>query len=250
MIAKKKIILPLLVIILVILAITMLTIPNNKLGEPTFSKYYQGNYKKVFNELLPAAQNGDSVAQVSLGNLYRRGLGIKQDYKKAYYWYKMAADQNNPDALGSIGLMYKNGIFFKKNDKKAIQYYNKALKIDSSNSTTKYNLALIYLNGPTEINNIPKGLKLLNESVQENNSIAESEMGISYYLGLHNLPIKYKEAFRLTKKSAFQGDPMGQNNLALLYYEGKAIKKNDFIQHGYMDILKNRNSLLKLIHSI
>ena len=57
--------------------------------------YDAGNYAKAYAEFLPLARGGDSAAQYSLGNMYRRGQGMARDNAEAVRWYRKAADQGN-----------------------------------------------------------------------------------------------------------------------------------------------------------
>jgi uncharacterized protein len=232
---KKKIILLVLGIVLVTLSILIFTNINNRSSAPDFSQYYRGNYTEAYKKLLPAAQKGDAIAQVSLGNLYSAGLGVKQNYKKAYFWYKKAESQNNIDAMINLAVMYKNGYYVKKNIDIAINLYEKVINLNND-SNALFNLSTIYLYDKKD-NKV--GLKLLEESSKLGNSTAQSQLGLIYYLGEYNLPINYQQAITLLKKSATAGNSSGQNNLAVAYYQGKAIKKNDFKAYFWFYIASN-----------
>jgi TPR repeat protein len=61
---------------------------------------------QAYNWFVLAAQNGEPVAMVNLGDMHRDGLGTKQDVEKAKVWYKLAARRGNPAAqsrLAAIG---------------------------------------------------------------------------------------------------------------------------------------------------
>ena len=56
-----------------------------------------------------AAKQGDVNAQLTLGFLYEKGLGVPQDYGKAAHWYRLAAQQGFAHAQGWLGWLYANG---------------------------------------------------------------------------------------------------------------------------------------------
>ncbi|MGN6843432.1 tetratricopeptide repeat protein, partial [Neisseria sp. P0021.S006] len=47
------------------------------------------DYKKT----LQAAEQGNAKAQFSLGKMYYKGEGVRQDYAQAVQWYRRAAEQ-------------------------------------------------------------------------------------------------------------------------------------------------------------
>jgi TPR repeat protein len=48
------------------------------------------DYKAVLKPLEPLADQGDPDAQCALGEMYEKGLGVKQDYAEAYFWLSLA----------------------------------------------------------------------------------------------------------------------------------------------------------------
>ncbi len=49
------------------------------------------------------AQAGNATAQLRLGSLYFKGIGVGQDYEKALYWARKSAEQGNVDAMYLTG---------------------------------------------------------------------------------------------------------------------------------------------------
>ncbi len=45
-----------------------------------------------------AAEQGDEVAQFSLGDMYESGTGVPQDYVLAHMWFNLAAAKGYPFA--------------------------------------------------------------------------------------------------------------------------------------------------------
>jgi TPR repeat protein len=54
-----------------------------------------------------AANQGDPVAQFNLAELYRRGLGVRQDLLQSVRWFRMAAAQGH---LAAVKTLKKMGI--------------------------------------------------------------------------------------------------------------------------------------------
>ena len=49
-----------------------------------------------------AAEQGDSVAQYNLANMYAQGQGVVKDSIQAHYWFSLAAAQGDQDALAML----------------------------------------------------------------------------------------------------------------------------------------------------
>jgi len=54
-----------------------------------------GNYNEAFRLFRDLAEQGNAIAQHSLGEMYFDGLGTSVDVKRAAHWYKMAAVQGS-----------------------------------------------------------------------------------------------------------------------------------------------------------
>ncbi len=76
--------------------------------EKGVAAYHRGDYAAALKEWRPLAEQGDAVAQLYLGRIYEKGLGVIQSHAQAAKWYHMAAKQGLPASLGdpkSIGFL-------------------------------------------------------------------------------------------------------------------------------------------------
>ena len=129
--------------------------------EDAMNAYINGDYKTAFGIYQELAEQGDAIAQFTLGWMYHKGKGIHtsnrhaafqwytkaaeqgqvdaqfqlgdfyyngdvnlQDFKQSFHWYTKAAEQGHVDAIQSIGYMYIDGKGVKKNYVKAHMYLN------------------------------------------------------------------------------------------------------------------------------
>ena len=60
------------------------------------------------------------------GNLYSRGVGVKQSYEKAIEYLKKAIQQDDPNAMYGLAHMYHHGEGVTKSIKKSIELYTQA----------------------------------------------------------------------------------------------------------------------------
>ena len=105
------------VIILILLLINLLS-PAYADFQDGYEAYYRGDYKTAFSNMEPLAKQGDAIAQFIVGELYQRGLGVRQNYDQAIKWYKKSANQGDVDAQYNLGKLYQHGEGVKKDYKK------------------------------------------------------------------------------------------------------------------------------------
>jgi TPR repeat protein len=55
------------------------------------------------------AESGDATAQYELGWMYQFSVGAPEDSAEAVKWYRLAADQGHSVAQVTLGLMYYRG---------------------------------------------------------------------------------------------------------------------------------------------
>ena len=71
-------------------------------------------------------------AQDSLGAMYEKGQGVRQDYATAVKWYRKAADQGYPKAQYDLGFMYANGRSVRRDPIRAYMWLTVAWESESS----------------------------------------------------------------------------------------------------------------------
>ena len=67
------------------------------------------NYAEAVKWYRKAADQGEALAQSTLGFMYAKGQGVPQNYAEAVRWFRKAADQGNARAQRNLGFMYANG---------------------------------------------------------------------------------------------------------------------------------------------
>ena len=141
-----------------------------------------------FAETRREAEQGNVVAQFSLGNMYANGAGVPRNDAEAMRWYRKAAEQRHAAAQNNIGLMYVNGTGVSRNNIKAMEWFHKAA--EQGHATALYNLGLMYANGT-------------------------------------GVPRNDAEAMRWYRKAAEQGHAAAQNNIGLMYVNGTGVSRNN-----------------------
>ena len=86
----------------------------------------RGDYQTTFKFLLPLAEQGNAEAQLMLGVMYARGIGVKQDDFEAVKWYRQAAEQGYGGAQVMLGFSYLSGKGVQVNKSLAKEWFGKA----------------------------------------------------------------------------------------------------------------------------
>ena len=71
--------------------------------------YDQRDYVTAMRLFRPLANQGDALAQTTLGEMYADGKGVPQDYAQALVWFRMAADQWYAPTQDDLSWMYAEG---------------------------------------------------------------------------------------------------------------------------------------------
>jgi TPR repeat protein len=74
------------------------------------SRQLAADYTQAALWYQKAADQGNSVAQVHLADLYRDGRGVTRDPAQAVIWYRKAAELGDPAAQGTLGILYSVGM--------------------------------------------------------------------------------------------------------------------------------------------
>lgn len=99
-----------------------------------FVLFDRSDYSSALALLLPKARTGDPVAQMYVGEIYEKGLGLAApDYNSAASWYRKAADNNHAPAQTSLGSLYERGLGVPKDKAEALDWYRKASGITEDN---------------------------------------------------------------------------------------------------------------------
>ena len=109
----------------------------------------RGDNAAALEELRPLADQGETGAQVLLGDLYYQGIGVPANYSLAWTWYNRAA--TNEDATGQykLGKMYWDGIGVPRDDDKAVEWYEAAAT--GGHVQAQIDLGYIYRDGRRDI---------------------------------------------------------------------------------------------------
>jgi len=73
-----------------------------------------------------AAAQGNTLAQVALGNIQLEGVGARPDPVMAANWFREAAEQGDPAAMLALGKLYESGKGVGQSNIQAFKWYSLA----------------------------------------------------------------------------------------------------------------------------
>jgi len=70
--------------------------------------YERGDYGTALKEFRPLVDQGDPLAQATLGLMYAEGQGVPQDYVLAHMWMNLAVAKGVQEVVKGRDLLEKN----------------------------------------------------------------------------------------------------------------------------------------------
>lgn len=170
-----------------------------------------------------AAQQGDALAQVEVGETYYDGCpDAERDYAKAKRWFEKAAEQGNATAQHNIGRMYELGKGVEQNLQIATQWFEKSAQ--SGNVTYQQMLGSFYRDS-IDMQDFSQSFKWFEKAAQQDNIYSIGVVGVYYYEG-KGVKQDYQKAFEWFKKGAEQNHTKSQYFLGLMYAQGLGVEKD------------------------
>ena len=143
------------------------------------------------NNLLTKAQNGDSLAQLELADVYVHGYGVDQDEAEAERWAIKSAENGNVNAMYWLGDGYATyaGLVEDTDITDAEEHYKKAFDwfskgADLNHTDSMVGLATLYRNGEGVKKDTGKALNLFNKAASLGSKEAMNDLEFMYKYGV------------------------------------------------------------------
>jgi uncharacterized protein len=209
-----------------ILVLTMTVLLGSLLvscGDKGSDAYDRGDYATALKEWTPLAEQGEVVAQYSLGEMYINGYGVPQDYKTAMKWFTLAAEQGDATAQAWLGSMYYNGYGVPPDYKTAVKWFT--LAAEQGDATAQAWLGSMYHDGEGVPQDYQTAMKWFTLAAEQGDATAQAWLGPMYYNG-YGVPPDYKTAVKWFTLAAEQGDATAQAWLGSMYHNGDGVPKH------------------------
>ncbi|MFC0228100.1 tetratricopeptide repeat protein [Serratia aquatilis] len=186
--------------------------------------YNNGDYAEALKQWQPLAEQGNALAQNSLGSMYGEGLGVVKDNAKAIEWYRKAADQGLAYAQFNLGLMYNDGEGSVEDPVQAMFWYRKAA--DQGVAYAQFNLGIMYINGRGVAEDPAQGIVWVRKAADKGLADAQYTLGLMYNSGRGTAQDPAQAMFWF-RKAADQKFVTAQYALGYKYANGEGVEKDE-----------------------
>ncbi|WP_347274728.1 tetratricopeptide repeat protein [Candidatus Kuenenia sp.] len=208
---------------------------------PWSSKEYRHDY---INTMTKKAKQGNVEAQLFVGIMYEKGMGLDKDEAKAVRWYRKAAEQGSAAAQSMLGRAYAEGYGVAKNEVEAMKWFRKAAEselqgfsnqpflfaggyegaiksAEDGNELAKTIVGKMYLTGSGVSQNDVEAVRWLTAGTKGFAAAgAQQALGILHEDGRGGLAKDKAEAMRLYRKAAEQEASNLESSVGIVYQFG------------------------------
>lgn len=161
------------------------------------------------SNLRSKAEKGDAHAQVTMGQIYARGLeGEPEDPKQAMTWYSLAAAQGNADG------------------KDAVKELNNRIAAEEGDAAAQYKLGQSYARGGVLKSDYKLAFEWNRKAAENGNADAQFDLGFNYNRG-YMVPKDSAQALTWFRKAAEQGHVAGQFYVGVAYAQGNGVPQDN-----------------------
>ncbi|TNF33125.1 MAG: hypothetical protein EP315_08740 [Gammaproteobacteria bacterium] len=184
----------------------------------------QGNFEQAFKDFRQMAEQGYARAQVRLGFMYERGLGIPADATEAILWYGKAVALGDGDALARLGFMYERGIGTHRDYNRAVDYYRQSVNRGSGFGMAQ--LGYLYFIGQGVQRDEIRAIDYYKQAAAKNSGLGLARLGQAYVKGT-GVTRDLDQAAQLLRRAAENGNGLGMAHLGDLYLEGEGVPQDE-----------------------
>lgn len=196
----------------------------DRLGKPH-------DYNKALELFNKAAQQGNTDALWEIGNMYRRGWGVKKSNYQAEEYYTKAASKGNPYAQYWLAYMHEKGLVVLKSDDpdKSYKLYREVyLKLKDLDDKGKGDLyTWEYLGRMNQYGN-----GIMEKPSKEEIKTDEGKDKLVRFLSASN-PLT---AFEYYKKSGNEGNPFSQYAMGMMCSDPNFVGYSLYVAEKWFDL--------------
>jgi len=162
--------------------------------------------------ILPAAQAGDSRAQVTVAEAYYHGRGTAVNRAEAVRWYRKAAAKGDPGAEATLGYCALRGIGCKADPDEAFSWLMRGAL--HGNAGAMSDLAYCFMNGYGTDRNPRAGFEWALKAAKKGHAAAQTLVGECYRDG-RGTAADPAEADAWLRRAALQGNARAKKLLGI-----------------------------------
>jgi TPR repeat protein len=138
--------------------------------------------KAELRRILPEARAGDRAAQLRAGVIYRDGLTGNAEPQEAFAWFTEAAKKNDAEAQVALGDLYARGVGVRQDFARAAELYRAAANF-GRNRQAQFLLGDLYFRGRGVPHDYGQAIEWFRRAALSGHAAAQSLMGTIYENG-------------------------------------------------------------------
>lgn len=196
------------------------------------------DYTAAMGLLLPLADQGDAVAQYTVGVIMDGGFGnAEQQSNDAPKWFRRAADQGHPEAQTLLAKHYVEGRGVPQDFGEARKLYLAAARKEIREA--RFGLAQLYSQGLGGPRDAGSAAALSHRAAEQGHRDAQHFLAGLYAAG-DGVTQSHEESVRWFMRAAEQGHPDAQLSVAAAYRDGQGVAENLVLSYVWLS-LASRN---------
>ncbi len=156
---------------LIIISYLILSSTQVSSFDETCDKYLDDNPEVVLQRLKA---NPSPEAQLCVGTMYYKGLGVRRDVSEAVKWIEKSAIQGNALAQTRLGVLFLEGEGVNRDDRKAYEWFLKASQQEYARA--QYYLGGLYYEGNGVDRNIIEAIKWFKKASNHDYELAKKAL--------------------------------------------------------------------------
>ena len=191
--------------------------------QQAMSARLEGNFSKAFELLKGLADRGYSKAQLRVGHLLEKGVGVEQSYQQALAWFNKAREQGDSRALAHIGFLYERGLGVDRDELRALSLYKQAL--DSGSTLAAIRLGHLYVSGVIVPRDYARALQYFSAAAEKSDQAGLAWMGFMHEKG-HAVKQDYSKAAGFYEQAIGAGSAWAMGRLGNMYLNGMSVERD------------------------
>jgi len=197
------------------------------------------NCTDFLEQNMGLADQGDAVAQRTLGTFYANGYCMDQDYLAALSWYKKAASNGDGISMLELGNIYGRGYGVIPNLEETLKWLQLA---EENGQVVGRVYGLLYLDGVLVGKSIGRAYSLFVQAAEQGDPAAQYIVSMEYFRGKH-LMKNPEEALKWLTRSAENGYVKAYRVLGGIYAFGSYGIRRDNAKAGkWLALAKDQNT--------
>lgn len=179
---------------------------------------HRADWQKVFEWLTVAAAGNHAEAAYNLAIAYQKGKGTPVNLARSIQFYRQSVELGNPKAMRNLALLYEQGEGVEKDAARAFSLYQRSAKAGLADSQLKVGLML--LQGKGVVKDLTAARDWIEQSAEAGND--KAQLALASML----TQVDVESAVTWYERAIAANNPYAAHNLALIYFDGRAVPQD------------------------